>query len=154
MASENPRVVIGLGSNLGDRIANLREAAHRIPAPIEAASRLYETAPVGPPQPHYLNAAVLVRWQKELPLLLEQLLAIEASLGRVRVERWGPRTIDLDILWSDAVALDLPHLTVPHPRLHERPFALLPLLDVAPDAPFTVPSFEPGEIVRLPGAWC
>jgi len=147
------RVVVGLGSNLGDRLATLRETAQRIAAeitPVVAASWVYETAPVGPPQPHYLNAALLLHWSPEtLPALLEKLQSIEASLGRVRRERWGARTIDLDILWAENAAVDLPGLTVPHPRVHERAFAILPLLDVAPDAPYAPPVTEPGEIARF-----
>ncbi|WP_394832730.1 2-amino-4-hydroxy-6-hydroxymethyldihydropteridine diphosphokinase [Pendulispora rubella] len=147
------RVVVGLGSNLGDRLATLRETAGRIcaeVAPIVAASWIYETAPVGPPQPHYLNAALLLHWAPDdLPALLAKLQAIEASLGRVRRERWGARTIDLDILWAEDVVLDLPRLTVPHPRVHERAFAILPLLDVAPDAPYARPATVPGEIERF-----
>ncbi|WP_394826341.1 2-amino-4-hydroxy-6-hydroxymethyldihydropteridine diphosphokinase [Pendulispora albinea] len=153
------RVVLGLGANLGDRRATLSEAARRIAsniAPIEAASWVYETAPVGPPQPHYLNAAVLLRWpDDDLRGLLARLLEVELSLGRVRAERWGPRTIDVDILWADEVALASPELTVPHPRLHERAFAVLPLLDVAPDAPYRVPPTPPGEVERFapPSDW-
>ena len=131
--------MIGLGANLGDRLATLRAAASRIAvtiAPVERASRVYETAPVGPAQPDYLNAAVLVRWAGELDALLSELLALEASFGRVRDERWGPRTLDLDILWSDVLTSDREGLRVPHPRLNERAFAKLPLLDVAPDAPY------------------
>jgi len=153
------RVVIGLGSNLGDRLVTLREAAHRITseiASIESASHIYETAPIGPPQPRYLNAAVLLRWPADdLRALLTRLLHIEESLGRVRTERWGPRTIDLDILWAEGVSLALSDLTVPHPHLHERAFALLPLLDVAPDAPYVVPVAAPGAIERRapPSQW-
>jgi len=99
-----------------------------------ASSRLYATAPVGPPQPDYLNAAILVECTQEPAALLQALLSIEAELGRVRAERWGPRVIDLDVLWGPGLVVDEPALVVPHPRLTERDFALLPLLDVAPDA--------------------
>ena len=147
------RVVVGLGANLGDRLATLREAARRIASdvgPIEAGSRVYETAPVGPPQPRYLNAALLLRCPSlDLRVLLARLQSIEASLGRVRVERWAARTIDLDILWAEGIAIDVPGLTVPHPRLRERAFAILPLLDVAPDAPYASPPTAPGEIERF-----
>lgn len=127
----------------------MRAAAARIDAtiaPVERASRVYETAPVGPAQPDFLNAALLVRWSRELDALLASLLEVEASFGRVRAERWGPRTLDLDILWSDVLACDREGLHVPHPRLNERAFAKLPLLDVAPDAPYA-----PGDVsgVRL-----
>lgn len=105
---------------------------------VVARSRVYETAPVGgPPQPHFLNAAVAVECTLALPALLEELLRIEVSLGRVRGDdevRFGPRTLDLDVLWAEGAILDLPRLTVPHPRLAGRAFALLPLLEVAPGA--------------------
>jgi len=131
------RVVIGLGANMDDRIATMRDAVARIDAiaPVRAASRVYATAPVGgPPQGEYLNAAVLVEWSGDAEALLEALLRIEADLGRVRHERWGPRVIDLDVLWIDGVVVDTPRLTVPHPRLRDRAFAVRPLLDVAPGA--------------------
>lgn len=99
-----------------------------------ARSGVYETAAVGPPQPDYLNAAILVECTRTLDELMTSLLAIERGLGRERREKWGPRTIDLDILWADGTQQSTPHLTVPHPHLHERSFAIKPLLDVAPDA--------------------
>lgn len=99
-----------------------------------ARSRIYETAPVGPPQPDYLNAAILVECTRPLGELMTSLLFIEKGLGRERRERWGPRTIDLDILWAEDTQLTSAHLTVPHPHLHERAFAVKPLLDVVPDA--------------------
>ncbi len=96
---------------------------------------MYATAPVGgPPQPEFFNAAALVVYGGTPLDLLDALLAIEARLGRVRAERWGPRTLDLDILWIDGLAVDDPRLEVPHPRLHERAFALAPLLEIVPDA--------------------
>lgn len=134
------RVVVGLGSNVGDRLANLRAAAARIAAiaPVRARSRVYETAPVGgPPQGDFLNAAIAIDWSGAPLALLEALLAIERDLGRVRGEtdvRWGPRTIDLDVLWIDGLVVSDARLSVPHPRLRERAFALAPLLDVAPGA--------------------
>jgi 2-amino-4-hydroxy-6-hydroxymethyldihydropteridine diphosphokinase len=131
------RAVIGLGSNVGDRRSNLRAAveALREVATVLAESSVVETKPVGgPPQPDYLNAAALVSFEGSPRALLQSLLAIEARLGRVRAERWGPRTIDLDLLWIDGVVVSEPDLVVPHPRLTERAFALQPLLEVAPDA--------------------
>ncbi len=131
-------VVVGLGSNLGDRLAHLRDACARIAEAYEVTARsaVYETAPIGPLQPDYLNAALRLRTDGTLEDLLTALLAIEESHGRVRTKenRWGPRTLDLDILWAPGVTYESPRLTVPHPRLHERAFALLPLYDVAPDA--------------------
>lgn len=131
------RVAVGFGSNLGDRIGNLRRARAALAtfAPVQRASSVWETAPVGgPPQPAYLNAVVLVDWDAPIDGLLARLVEIERSLGRVRNERWGPRTIDLDILLADGVAVATPGLTVPHPRLAERAFALVPLLEVWTDA--------------------
>jgi 2-amino-4-hydroxy-6-hydroxymethyldihydropteridine diphosphokinase len=128
--------VIGLGANLGDRRAALAAAARAIEGfgSVLARSALYETDPVGPPQPRYLNAALLVRTELEAEPLLDVLLGIEKELGRVRRERWGPRSIDLDLLWFDGTIHRSPRLTVPHPSLRERAFALRPLLDVAPGA--------------------
>jgi 2-amino-4-hydroxy-6-hydroxymethyldihydropteridine diphosphokinase len=148
------RAVVGFGANLGDRVATMRAALRALAevARVEKVSRVYETAPVGGPvQPAFFNAAALVVYPGEPVALLDELLAIEADLGRVRRERWGPRTIDLDILWIEGLVLDEPRLTVPHPRLRERAFGVVPLLDVAPDArdpttdrPFAIP---PGEII-------
>ncbi len=102
-------------------------------APV-ARSALYETAPVGPPQPRFLNGALALETELAPPALLDALLDVERRLGRIRAERWGPRLIDLDILWTAAGAFDSPRLTVPHPELRRRAFALRPLLDVVPDA--------------------
>jgi 2-amino-4-hydroxy-6-hydroxymethyldihydropteridine diphosphokinase len=132
------RVVIGIGANLGDRLATMRAAVTKLRAValVEKISRVFATAPIGPPQPDYLNAAALVIWNRPIRELLDLLLQIEAELGRVRRDRWQARTIDLDILWSDDRPFFSDDLTIPHPRLHERAFAILPLLDVAPDAPY------------------
>lgn len=134
------RTVIGLGSNIGDPIETLQEAVRRIDAiaPVLASSRVYETLPVGgPEQPNFLNAAVLVDWEGDPLDLLDALNRIESELGRVRTVKDGPRTIDLDILWIEALTIDTPRLVVPHPRLAERAFAVMPLLEVAPYAPYT-----------------
>ena len=149
------RAVVGLGSNLGDRLATLRRAVGLIAgvAAVERRSHVYRSAPVGgPAQPEFLNAATLVGYGGSADALLAVLLGIEAELGRVRKERWGPRAIDLDLLWAEGVIVDDPDLVVPHPRLAERAFALLPMLEVAPDArdprsnlPYVVP---PGEVWR------
>ncbi len=130
------RVVIGLGGNLGDRFANLRLALARLRAcgVIAGASNVYETPPLGPPQPDYLNAAVLMETELSPRELLLALLEIERAMGRVRDVRWGPRTIDLDVLWIEGVVVKEDGLEVPHRQMTERPFALVPLLDVAPEA--------------------
>ncbi len=131
-------VVVGLGSNLGDRFARLQEAVDALARAngvrVMAVSPVYETDPVGPPQPRFLNAAVRLETDLALPDLLSLTLSIEVAAGRVRHERWGPRTLDIDILWAEQ-AIEMPQLTVPHPRLLDRSFALAPLLDVLPEAP-------------------
>ena len=133
-------MVIGLGANLGDRLATMRGAVARIErvATVRARSRVYETAPVGKTdQPAFLNAAVGASCVLSPVALLDALLAIERDLGRVRSEdvaRWGPRTIDLDVLWIEGLLLDEPRLIVPHPQLLRRAFAQVPLLEVAPQA--------------------
>lgn len=133
--------MIGLGSNVGDRLANLDAAVARLKADRELhvlrRSPVYETPPAGgPPQGDYLNAAVLLVTSLDARDILTRALDIERELGRTRSEetRWGPRTIDLDLLWIEGEAISEAGLEVPHPRLGERPFAVRPLLDVAPDA--------------------
>jgi 2-amino-4-hydroxy-6-hydroxymethyldihydropteridine diphosphokinase len=110
------------------------EHLQQLRAAVTARSAVYETAPVGPPQPDYLNAAVLVETSMAPLALFDAMLAIERELGRVRLEKWGPRTIDLDLLFIQDVSVNDPRLVVPHPHLRERAFALLPLLDVLPNA--------------------
>jgi 2-amino-4-hydroxy-6-hydroxymethyldihydropteridine diphosphokinase len=136
--------VIGLGSNLADRRSFLVAAVHGIKrlGRLAGLSPLYETPPLGPPQPDYLNAALRLQTALEPAELLRQLLALEQRAGRERRERWGPRTLDLDILWISGQTVDGPGLHVPHPELARRAFALLPLLDVAPEA------FDPGTLSR------
>jgi len=128
--------VVGLGANLGERVATLKSAVLALQAhgDVRALSSLYETAAVGPPQPDYLNAAVLLDSTLAPGQLLLALLTIERTHGRERRERWGPRTLDLDLLYSPALLLNEPDLTLPHPELTRRAFALAPLLDVAPSA--------------------
>jgi 2-amino-4-hydroxy-6-hydroxymethyldihydropteridine diphosphokinase len=128
--------VLGLGSNLGNRLGFFRTAVRhlRLHAEITAFSALYESAAVGPAQPDYLNAAVRLRSLLEPSALLALQLEIERAAGRVRVERWGPRTLDLDLLFVVGQTVDQPGLVVPHRELTRRPFALLPLIDVMPEA--------------------
>ena len=131
------RAAIGIGANLGDREATIRESIARIAGlgVIGAVSSLYETAPWGKTdQPAFINAAVVLETDLDPRALLDALLAIERGLGRDRSseERWGPRTIDLDILLYDD-RIDDGDPTLPHPRLHERAFALVPLAEIAPD---------------------
>jgi uracil phosphoribosyltransferase len=138
-------VAIGLGSNLGDRAAHLAAAAAAVAeavGPVTAVSSLYETAPVGgPDQGDYLNAVVLAETDLPPADVLERLLDIERGMGRERRERWGPRTIDLDILVYGERSVAVPGLTVPHPRMAERRFVLEPLAEVWPD--LNVPGIGP-----------
>jgi 2-amino-4-hydroxy-6-hydroxymethyldihydropteridine diphosphokinase len=130
------RYVIGLGANLGDRLGTLKLAVLALGAigEVERLSHVYETPALGPPQPDYLNAAALVRSNLSPRALLDELLRIEQRHGRERRERWGPRTLDLDLLLSPGLTLEEPGLSLPHPELGRRSFALVPLLDVLPDA--------------------
>ena len=143
--------VLGLGSNLGDRIGYLRAAVRQLQghAQITALSALYETAAVGPAQPNYLNAALRVRTALEPQPLLELLLELERGAGRVRVERWGPRTLDLDLLFIVGLTVAQPGLVVPHRELTNRAFALLPLLDVLPEAQDPVTYQDYSECARM-----
>jgi 2-amino-4-hydroxy-6-hydroxymethyldihydropteridine diphosphokinase len=131
-----PTVYLALGTNLGDRPANLRAAVDSLPPAVNflAGSPVYETPPWGlTDQPAFLNMAV--RGETALPPLelLRRLKQLEVSLGRQPGVRWGPRLIDIDILFYDDLVIDQPGLIVPHPRLHERAFVLVPLADLAPD---------------------
>jgi 2-amino-4-hydroxy-6-hydroxymethyldihydropteridine diphosphokinase len=131
------RAFIGLGSNLGDRRAYLTEAVEvlRAEGDVAAVSPLYETEPVGGPsgQGCYLNVVVELATADTPRRLLERCRALEEAAGRVRSERWGPRTLDADVLLVEGAEVDQPDLTVPHPRLWERRFVLQPLADLAPD---------------------
>ena len=129
-------VVVGLGANLGDRQSTLEAAVDELGrlGRVVGRSRLYETEPVGPPQPKYLNAAVRLECSLEPRALLAELHAIERRAGRERRERWGPRVLDLDILWVAGHTEHSDELVIPHPELTRRAFALMPLLDVAPEA--------------------
>lgn len=133
------RAFLGLGTNLGDRLANLQGAVDLLAATpgirVVRSSRVYETAPVGPPQPDFLNAVIEVDTDLEPDGLLAAAAAAERALHRVRDVRWGPRTIDVDVLTYDDRVIDTPDLTVPHPRMHERAFVLAPLMDLEPDPP-------------------
>jgi 2-amino-4-hydroxy-6-hydroxymethyldihydropteridine diphosphokinase len=130
---------IALGSNLGDRLEHLRSGAQLLEVHrgihITGKSRIFETEPVGGPdnQDAYLNAVVRLESRFLARDLLNILLETELQRGRVRSERWGPRTLDLDLLIHGLEQIDAPGLIVPHPRLHERAFVLEPLADLAPD---------------------
>jgi 2-amino-4-hydroxy-6-hydroxymethyldihydropteridine diphosphokinase len=135
------RAFVGLGSNLGDRWAHLRRAVDQLRAgsraPVTAVSSVYETEPIGGPEDQgpYLNVVVelAVAPDADPYRLLEECRRLEAAAGRVRAARWGPRTLDADVLWIDGVTVDDPELTVPHPRWRERRFVVVPLRELAPD---------------------
>lgn len=128
------RAFLALGSNLGDRRAYLRSAVKRLPD-VVAVSKLYETDPVGGPpgQGAYLNCVVELRTSRTPRELLTAAQAAEAAAERVRKERWGPRTLDVDVLLVGDEVVDEPDLVVPHPRMWERGFVLVPLADLAPE---------------------
>jgi 2-amino-4-hydroxy-6-hydroxymethyldihydropteridine diphosphokinase len=134
------RAFLGLGSNLGDRRALLTQAVDALDwgaVTVVARSRVYETDPVGGPpgQPAFLNQVVELETTLDARALWERCVAVETALGRARdhEERWGPRAIDIDVLLFGEEVVDEPDLTVPHPRLHERRFVLVPLVELAPD---------------------
>jgi 2-amino-4-hydroxy-6-hydroxymethyldihydropteridine diphosphokinase len=149
---------VGLGSNLGDRPANLWTAVLALSATagvrVERSSSVYETSPVGgPEQGDFLNAVVEISTQLEPHALLKALQRIENELGRVRAERFGPRTIDLDLLLYDDREIDEPDLTVPHPRMRERAFVVVPLLELEaagtlPDGHGLEPVTDTTQVVR------
>lgn len=128
---------LGLGSNLGDRLAHLQDAVGRLHADprttVHAVSSVYQTEPVGgPEQEPYLNIAVRVGTRRSPVRLLRLCHEVEAAGGRQRTTRWGPRTIDVDILLYGPRVVETRRLQIPHPRLVERAFALVPLIEVAP----------------------
>ncbi len=128
---------IGLGSNLGDSRSILDNAIDRLKShpqiELIAVSSWYITAPIGPPQPDYLNGCAMIETSLAAVDLLNILHAIESEFGRVRREIWGARTLDLDLLLSDNLIINLPNLQIPHPRMLERAFVMVPLAEIAPD---------------------
>lgn len=128
--------VLSIGSNLGDRLGHLRSAVRGLAGVLVAASPVYETAPWGvTDQPDFLNAVLLVRAEdSDAWGWLARAQALENAAGRVRTLRWGPRTLDVDVVAVDGVRLNTPELTVPHPGAHERATVLVPWSDVQPDA--------------------
>jgi 2-amino-4-hydroxy-6-hydroxymethyldihydropteridine diphosphokinase len=153
---------LALGSNLGDRLGFLQEAVSGLAAApgieVAAVSRVYETAPVGgPEQGPYLNGVVALRTRLLPAELLGVAHRIEDLAGRVRAERWGARTLDVDVLLVGDERVDTPELTVPHPRLWQRGFVLAPLADVAPHLVRSPPGGWPGvqlvdAVLRLTGS--
>ncbi|PAF28345.1 2-amino-4-hydroxy-6-hydroxymethyldihydropteridine diphosphokinase [Paenibacillus sp. 7516] len=136
--SEYSEAYIALGANLGDREQTLLEALTLLDAhqdiEVLRCSSLYETEPVGyVDQPSFLNMAAAVQTRLTPEQLLTELLDVENRLGRVRDIRWGPRTVDLDLLWMDGQSRDTELLQLPHPRMGERAFVLVPLSDIVPE---------------------
>lgn len=134
-----PRAVaLGLGSNLGGRLSLLRAGAELVAERLGAqgfrSSPVWATAPLGPPQPPYLNAAIAIVSASSLDEILEVALSVEAALGRERRERWGARSLDIDVLWHDGPPFSSERVEVPHPALTQRAFAMAPLVALFPDA--------------------
>jgi 2-amino-4-hydroxy-6-hydroxymethyldihydropteridine diphosphokinase len=128
------RAYLSLGSNLGDRRQYLAEAVDSLGAMVARVSPVYETDPVGgPEQGRFLNLIVEVDTDRTPRELLAVCHRLESAAQRVRTQHWGPRTLDVDIIWMEGIELDEPDLQIPHPRWSERTFVLAPLRDLAPD---------------------
>lgn len=143
---------IALGSNLGDSRAILEAALENLAAipdiNLQAKSSWYQTTAIGPPQPDYINGCALLHVQIPPQLLLKTLLKIEVQFGRVRRQRWGARLLDLDLLLYDDLIMDTPTLQLPHPRITERAFVLVPLAEIAPDWLEPVSGYAIAELVQ------
>jgi 2-amino-4-hydroxy-6-hydroxymethyldihydropteridine diphosphokinase len=137
MARALGKAYVALGANLGDPEAQLRAALRALAQTPGVCglvvSSFYRSAPLGPPQPDYCNAVCAFDTELAPEALLERLQAIEAAAGRTRGVRWGPRTLDLDLLFVEGETRNTADLQLPHPRLHERAFVLVPLAELAPD---------------------
>ena len=136
--SQKARAFIGAGANLGEPVRQIRQAKDALQKSpgvrLGAVSSLYRTQPVGPiAQPPFVNAVFSLEYGMSPHDLLALLLSVEEKMGRIRRERWGPRVIDLDLLFYGAMVISEQGLEVPHPRLHERRFVLIPLVEIAPD---------------------
>ena len=135
-AQRQVSAAVAMGSNLGESRQTLDAAIQTLAdhPKIELISRSswYRTAPVGPPQPDYINVCVVLAVQLTPQELLNTLLGVEQQFGRVRQERWGARTLDLDLILYNQLILTTPHLQIPHPRMRERAFVLVPLAEIAP----------------------
>ncbi|MDX1655652.1 MAG: 2-amino-4-hydroxy-6-hydroxymethyldihydropteridine diphosphokinase, partial [Candidatus Competibacteraceae bacterium] len=139
------RAFVAIGSNLDDPPLQVHRALRALAAlprtRLAGVSPFYRSAPVGPPQPDYLNGVAELDTELEPLDLLDALQALERHQGRVRQMRWGPRTLDLDLLLYDHRLMEHPRLVLPHPRLQHRPFVLYPLFDLAPE--LVVPGYGP-----------
>ncbi|MEH1838418.1 MAG: 2-amino-4-hydroxy-6-hydroxymethyldihydropteridine diphosphokinase [Nostoc sp.] len=149
---ELKRSAVALGSNIGDSQTILEAAIETLAQTpgivLEAKSNWYQTKAVGPPQPDYLNGCVTLQVEMLPQQLLEILLGIEQQFGRVRQERWGPRILDLDLLLFDDIVMDTPNLQIPHPRMRDRAFVLVPLAEIAPDWIEPVSGYVIKELVK------
>lgn len=143
------RAFLGLGSNMGERRRYLRDAVDAIPDRVRVSS-VYETEPVGgPEQEPYFNVVVEMATELDARELLELCRTLETAADRVRKERWGPRTLDVDVLWVDGVTVDEPDLIVPHPRMFDRAFVMVPLAELAPDIANEWADPGTGEVVNI-----
>jgi 2-amino-4-hydroxy-6-hydroxymethyldihydropteridine diphosphokinase len=143
------QVFLGLGSNLGNRLKYLQEAVSAIPD-LVAVSGLYETEPVGgPEQGSFLN--IVVELSTDIPSrgLLNLAHELEANADRSREIHWGPRTLDVDVLWVEGEAVDEPDLVIPHPRMRDRAFVMIPLGELAPVFLNDWNDLDKGQIIRL-----
>ncbi|NES67395.1 MAG: 2-amino-4-hydroxy-6-hydroxymethyldihydropteridine diphosphokinase [Okeania sp. SIO2D1] len=130
-------VAVALGSNLGDSLSILENAIQILSKTpgitLNTYSSWYRTKPIGPKQPDYLNGCALLKVELTPQKLLEIILDIEKQFKRVRLVHWGPRTLDIDLILYDDLILDIPNLQIPHPRMRERAFVLVPLAEIAPN---------------------
>jgi len=149
---QSTKCAIALGSNLGDSLTILKSAIETLnntpEIEVKSHSSWYQTAPVGPPQPDYINACAILEVTLKPQQLLAKLLEIEIKFNRIRQEKWGPRTLDLDLLLYDNLVLETPTLTLPHPRMTERAFVLVPLAEIAPDWVHPVTGSAIGQMVK------
>ena len=140
----NNGIFLLLGTNLGNRLKNLDTSKQLISKEIGAIERIssvYKTAPWGKTdQPDFYNQVIEIKSEYTPDILLSKILQIENTMGRLRKEKWGPRVIDIDILFFNRIVLNKPGLTLPHPALHERKFALMPMAEIDPE--FNHPVFE------------
>ena len=129
------RAFVGLGANIGDPAAHLADALESLgrDGVLVACSNVYRSAPIGPAQPEFLNLAAELAVTESPRQLLARCQALEAAAGRVRLERWGPRTLDVDVLIYGDLAMREPDLVIPHPRMRQRRFVLAPLAELAPE---------------------
>ncbi len=131
------RCVIALGSNLGNSLNIVKSAVQLLikneNIKLISQSSWYETKPIGPPQPNYINGCIIIETYLKPELLLEILLKIEQQFGRIRKEKWGARTLDLDIILYENLVIKTANLEIPHPHMGDRPFVLIPLAEIAPN---------------------